>query len=195
MTAPGLDRRTKKIDTSQIRSGLLNERGMITVEVAVIVPMLTMMITGMVFFVLFLLDMSVVKSESQRIADETAAAWRTEGDLATGDYTLNQLLQRPLTKMVIRQNEALKARAANRLKGRILTRTCLVRNVEVEVCVRGVSVCASCRIGFHMPFRGMSDYFLRDGWTFNCSSRALIDCVQEDLRLTFMLNRRKKNGE
>lgn len=195
MTAVCLSRKKRNENRGQGRDRLLNEKGMVTVEVAVIVPMLTLLTVGLIFFILFLLDMSVVKSESQRIADETAAAWRTEGDLATGDYPLNQLLQKPLTKMVIRENELLKDRAVSRLKRRILARTCLVRNVEVDVHVSGFCVCTLCRVGFHIPSGGMADYFLRDSWTFSCSSRALIDYVQEDLRLSFMLNRRKKNGE
>ena len=173
-----------------------NEGGMMTVEVSVILPTLCLLIAGAVFFVLFLLDMSVVKSETQRIVAEAAAVWKTEGRLADGEYSLQRLAQRPLTKILIRNNEDLLGQAETRLRTRIMARTCLVKRVETNVHIRGDCVCGTCQLFFAIPLSGIAEYLLRDSWSYHCRSRAQIDGVQEMLRASHVVNRRRKrNGE
>ena len=173
-----------------------NEEGMMTVEVSVILPALYLLIAGTVFFVLFLLDMAVVKSETQRIANEAAAVWKVEGRLADGEYNLQRLIQRPWTRLLVKNNEDLIMQAKSRLRERIMTRTCLVKRVETDVHIRGDYVCGTCQLFFAIPLSGAAEYFLRDSWSYHCSSKAQIDGVQEILRASFVINRRRKrNGE
>lgn len=178
------------------RRAMRNDEGMMTIEVSVILPMLCLLIAGAVFFVLFLLDMSVVKSETQRIANEAAAVWKTEGQLAGGEYVFEKLEQRSPAKLMVRNNEALMKQAKRRLQSRIMRRTCLVKSVETQVQIRGNDVYGTCRIHFAVPLSKASGYFLRDSWSYRCRSRAHIDDIQEKLRASCVINRRKKgNGE
>ena len=50
-----------------------------TVEAAVIVPMIAMILVGIVFLFLFFMDMAAARSEAMRVAEETAAAWKISG--------------------------------------------------------------------------------------------------------------------
>ena len=188
-------RHKKRMPAGRNQTLIWNESGMMTVEVSVIIPALTMVITGLIFFSLFLLDMGVVKSEIQRAADETAIAWKTDGELSTGAYSLTGLFQRKTAQKIFSNNQELLNKARDRLHRRITARTCLVREMEADVHINGFYVCAGCRLGFRIPIRGIADYLSGDHWTWYCSSRAMLDYVQEDLRLSFVVNRRKKNGE
>ena len=67
---------------------------MMTVEAACIVPIILMIIVIEIFFGIFLIDMSSVKSETIRLADETADVWKTDGNLIDGTYKPQQLLSR-----------------------------------------------------------------------------------------------------
>lgn len=72
----------------------MDNRGMMTVEAACIVPIILMIIVIEIFFGIFLIDMSSVKSETIRLADETADVWKTDGNLIDGTYKPQQLLSR-----------------------------------------------------------------------------------------------------
>lgn len=50
----------------------MDNQGMMTVEAACIVPIILMIIVIEIFFGIFLIDISSVKSETIRLADETA---------------------------------------------------------------------------------------------------------------------------
>ena len=71
----------------------MDNRGMMTVEAACIVPSILMIIVIEIFFGIFLIDMSSVKSETIRLADETADVWKTDGNLIDGTYKPQQLLK------------------------------------------------------------------------------------------------------
>ncbi|MBR0410228.1 MAG: hypothetical protein IJI25_04375 [Eubacterium sp.] len=64
--------------------------GRITLEAALLIPAVILWMAGLVLFMVFLLDMSVVKSEAIRIADEAAMMMDKEGDLETGEYKINR---------------------------------------------------------------------------------------------------------
>ena len=72
----------------------MGNRGMMTVEASVVVPIILIIVVTEFFFGLFLIDMSVVKSETMRLADEAADVWKTDGKLADGTYKSQQLLLR-----------------------------------------------------------------------------------------------------
>ena len=50
----------------------MGNKGMMTVEASVVVPIILIIVVAEFFFGLFLIDMSVVKSETMRLADEAA---------------------------------------------------------------------------------------------------------------------------
>ena len=72
----------------------MGNKGMMTVEASVVVPIILIIVVAEFFFGLFLIDMSVVKSETMRLADEAADVWKTDGKLADGTYKSQQLLLR-----------------------------------------------------------------------------------------------------
>ena len=72
----------------------MGNKGMMTVEASVVVPIILIIVVTEFFFGLFLIDMSVVKSETMRLADEAADVWKTDGKLADGTYKSQQLLLR-----------------------------------------------------------------------------------------------------
>ena len=53
----------------------MGNKGMMTVEASVVVPIILIIVVTEFFFGLFLIDMSVVKSETMRLADEAAAIY------------------------------------------------------------------------------------------------------------------------
>ena len=57
----------------------MGNKGMMTVEASVVVPIILIIVVTEFFFGLFLIDMSVVKSETMRLADEAADVWKTVG--------------------------------------------------------------------------------------------------------------------
>ena len=67
----------------------MDNRGMMTVEAACIVPIILMIIVIEIFFGIFLIDISSVKSETIRLADETADVWKTDGNLDRKSTRLN----------------------------------------------------------------------------------------------------------
>lgn len=56
----------------------MGNKGMMTVEASVVVPIILIIVVTEFFFGLFLIDMSVVKSETMRLADEAADVWKTD---------------------------------------------------------------------------------------------------------------------
>ena len=70
----------------------MGNKGMMTVEASVVVPIILIIVVAEFFFGLFLIDMSVVKSETMRLADEAADVWKTDGKLADGTYKSQQVL-------------------------------------------------------------------------------------------------------
>lgn len=64
--------------------------GRITLEAALLMPAIIFWIVGLVLFMVFLLDMSIVKSEAIRIADEAAMMMDKDGNLETGEYKINR---------------------------------------------------------------------------------------------------------
>lgn len=80
----------------------MGNKGMMTVEASVVVPIILIIVVTEFFFGLFLIDMSVAKSETMRLADE-ADVWKTDGKLADGTYKSQQLLLR--NKNFLQMNE------------------------------------------------------------------------------------------
>ena len=151
----------------------MDNRGMMTVEAACIVPIILMIIVIEIFFGIFLIDISSVKSETIRLADETADVWKTDGNLIDGTYKPQQLLSR--NKNFLRHNN----------RGQLIGKA--TRLSGTTLCKNGVSfsgdkVSASASIRFLIPVWGSREYMGAAGWTFTCKEKAVISNEEELLR-------------
>ena len=95
----------------------MGNKGMMTVEASVVVPIILIIVVTEFFFGLFLIDMSVVKSETMRLADEAADVWKTDGKLADGTYKSQQLLLRKLRLRLPLRDRLLGGRKYTGIKG------------------------------------------------------------------------------
>ena len=100
----------------------MGNKGMMTVEASVVVPIILIIVVAEFFFGLFLIDMSVVKSETMRLADEAADVWKTDGKLADGTYKSQQLLLRNKNFLQKNRRGQLISKTRLRLQKRIATR-------------------------------------------------------------------------
>ena len=100
----------------------MGNKGMMTVEASVVVPIILIIVVTEFFFGLFLIDMSVVKSETMRLADEAADVWKTDGKLADGTYKSQQLLLRNKNFLQKNRRGQLISKTRLRLQKRIATR-------------------------------------------------------------------------
>lgn len=159
----------------------MEEKGMVTVEMAVLIPLITLVAAGTVFFFLFFLDMSAARGEAVRIADETAAAWKTNGELATGMYDDAELIKRKLGFLVTGEREALAKRAQIRLRNRTEERLSISRVVEAGVSIRAFQVRTRIRLIFRFPLASM-EKFMGTFLEFSCETSSPVDCWEECLR-------------
>ena len=94
----------------------MGNKGMMTVEASVVVPIILIIVVTEFFFGLFLIDMSVVKSETMRLADEAADVWKTDGKLADGTYKSQQLL---LKKVLIPDRKSTRLNSSHLARSRM----------------------------------------------------------------------------
>lgn len=155
-----------------------DNRGMMAVEAACIVPIILMIIVIEIFFGIFLIDMSSVKGETIRLAD----VWKTDGNLIDGTYKPQQLLSR--NKNFLRHNNRgqLIGKAKARLTKRISTRLSGTALCKSGVSFSGDKVSASASIRFLIPVWGSRKYTGTAGWTFICKEKAVISNEEEILR-------------
>lgn len=162
----------------------LGNKGMMTVEAAVIVPIILMIIVTQIFFSLFLIDMSVAKSESLRLADEAAAVWKTDGKLVDGDYISQKLISRNKNFLRQRGRSSLISKTKARLKKRILSR---LNKSSLKICqasIRGDKVYTQISLQYGSPLRGSKKYAGISGWVFQCKGTAVISNEEELIRQT-----------
>lgn len=159
-----------------------HENGMITVEVSVIVPLVTMIIAVAMAFLLFLLDMAIAKEEAQRSALEVAAAWKNQGELSAGLYETEKLNDRPICYKLTAGGSELSAEGKRRLTRRINQRTVLVRcsGAKVRVRLTGVTVTVTLKMAIPFPLgRALAG---TGGWKYVCKARAPLEDGEEELR-------------
>lgn len=162
----------------------IGNKGMMTVEAAVIVPIILIIIVTQIFFSLFLIDMSVAKSEALRLADEAAAVWKTDGKLVDGDYVSQKLISRNKNFLRQRGRSSLVSKTKARLKKRILSR---LNKSSLKICqasIRGDKVYTQISLQYGSPLRGSKKYAGISGWTFQCKGTAVISNEEELLRQT-----------
>lgn len=167
---------------NRIKKFWREDRGMMTVEAAVIVPMIAMILVGIVFLFLFFMDMAAARSEAMRVAEETAAAWKTDGELVTGEYEADTLLTRSIYFLVTGSREELEAEAQKRLTDRVNERLLVTRLRESEVETGAGKVTVGVSLQFRWPLRGVEE-IMGEMLSFSCTIVSPVDHWQEKLRL------------
>lgn len=162
----------------------IGNKGMMTVEAAVIVPIILIIIVTQIFFSIFLIDMSVAKSEALRLADEAAVVWKTDGELADGDYISQKLISRNRNFLRQKGRSGLISKTRGRLKKRILPR---LNKASLKTCqagIQGDKVYTQISLRYGSPLLGSKRYTGISGWTFQCKGTAVISNEEELLRQT-----------
>lgn len=166
-----------------MRERLLKEQeGMMTVEAAVIVPAVSFILVGVVFFFLFFLDISVAKSEAMRIASETAAAWKSDGSLITGVYDEEKLLSRDVYFLVSGNRSEMEGKAQKRMASRMDERLLVSKRKENSVTVRMNQVKVEAELCFRWPLPGV-EKLMGELLFFSCTVESPLDNWEEQLRL------------
>lgn len=157
-------------------------QGMMTVEASVIVPIILIITIVQVFFSLFLIDMSVAKSEALRLAGETAAVWKTDGKLLDGTYSDRQLISRNKNFLLQGERSRLTGRAKTRLEKRVSARLNTASLEECKVSIRGDRVSTQLVLRSRLLTWGSKQYTGVAGWRFRCSGTADTGNEEEVLR-------------
>lgn len=177
--------------TGKGMSVLRNKQGMITVEMSVIVPVIALLITAIVFLMLFFVDMAAVKGEVMLISNEVADCWKTEGELATGEYEDQTLIKRDVTFLMKNKRKSLVNQAENRLGKRLKERLLLTEITEKKVRIQLGQVVSKVTVRFMWPLGNISDYMGTEGFCFTCSSVSPLQNQEEQLRIA----KRKENQD
>ena len=148
----------------------MENKGMMTVEASVVVPIILIIVVTEFFFGLFLIDMSVVKSETMRLADEAADVWKTDGKLADGTF-----LQKNRRGQLISKTRL-------RLQKRIATRLNIASLDSYKVSISGDKVLVQASVRLGNPLLGGRKYTGIKGWIFKCEEKADITNEEELLR-------------
>lgn len=159
---------------------VIGNKGMMTVEASVIVPVILMITVVQIFFSLFLIDMSVAKSEALRIAEETAAVWKTDGNLTDGSYISQQLIRRNKNFLRQKSRRKLTNKASTRLQRRISSG---LNVASVELCrtkLQGDRIYTKVSLHYKSPFPGSRKYAGIAGWSFACNGIADV-CKEEEI--------------
>ncbi len=155
--------------------------GMTTVEVAVIIPVLSLLITGVVFLWLFFLDMAVVRGETLRIADEAASAWKNEGKLLDGQYEKSRLLSRNPYFLWYDRRENTVKEAKDRMVGRIRERLTVAALKGESLVFRGDKVIARVDVQLFWPLAAINK-IMGSPPNYTCTAVAPVDNWQERIR-------------
>lgn len=160
----------------------MGNKGMMTVEASVVVPIILIIVVTEFFFGLFLIDMSVVKSETMRLADEAADVWKTDGKLADGTYKSQQLLLRNKNFLQKNRRGQLISKTRLRLQKRIATRLNIASLDSYKVSISGDKVLVQASVRLGNPLLGGRKYTGIKGWIFKCEGKADITNEEELLR-------------
>ena len=180
--------RLKDVDCAHVPAVLLGGRlymgnkGMMTVEASVVVPIILIIVVTEFFFGLFLIDMSVVKSETMRLADEAADVWKTDGKLANGTYKSQQLLLRNKNFLQKNRRGQLISKTRLRLQKRIATRLNIASLDSYKVSISGDKVLVQASVRLGNPLLGGRKNTGIKGWIFKCEEKADITNEEELLR-------------
>lgn len=173
----------------------LGVQGMMTVEASVIVSIILIIIAVYLFFSLFVIDMSVAKSETLRLADEASAVWKTEGNLVDGEYDSYQLIKRNKSFLWKKSRDSLASKAKSRLQKRTSARLMVSSLKGCKVNIFGDRVRVQMSLSYKSPILGSRKYAGIAGWIFQSNVKADIGNEEEVVRRTaakIMNNRQGK---
>ena len=148
----------------------MGNKGMMTVEASVVVPIILIIVVTEFFFGLFLIDMSVVKSETMRLADED------------GTYKSQQLLLRNKNFLQKNRRGQLISKTRLRLQKRIATRLNIASLDSYKVSISGDKVLVQASVRLGNPLLGGRKNTGIKGWIFKCEEKADITNEEELLR-------------
>ncbi len=157
--------------------------GMMTVEAAFIVPILMFIIIGILLLMFFILDMSVVKSETMRIAMEAADSWKTDGEAITGDYQDEVLFSRPLLYAITGKHSNVLSTAQKRLTPRIQERLVWARYESSSVKASGTRVTVKANLVLPIKVGGIQKWTGMSQLKFQAESAAMLDNRTEYIRI------------
>lgn len=160
----------------------MGNKGMMTVEASVVVPIILIIVVTEFFFGLFLIDMSVAKSETMRLADEAADVWKTDGKLADGTYKSQQLLLRNKNFLQKNSRGQLISKTRLRLQKRIAARLNIASLDSCKVSISGDKVLVQTSLRLGNPLLGGRKYTGIKEWIFKCEEKADIANEEELLR-------------
>ncbi|MDO5145589.1 MAG: hypothetical protein Q4D60_01155 [Eubacteriales bacterium] len=154
---------------------------MITIEMSVLIPILSVIITATLFLFLFFLDMAAARGEAMRVAGEMAAAWKTGGELATGNYEEKELIDRNVTFLIRSDRRGIVSEAESRLRERIAERLAVTRIEDVGVSIKTFRAKASVTLRFRWPLASAITY-MGAAPSFSCTASAPVENREEWLR-------------
>lgn len=160
----------------------MGNKGMMTVEASLVVPIILIIVVTEFLFGLFLIDMSVVKSETIRLADEASDVWKTDGNLADGTYKSQRLLQRNKNFLQKNSRGPLIRKTRQRLQKRIVARLNIASLDSYKVAISGDKVLIQTSLRLGNPLLGGRKYTGIKGWIFKCEEKADINNEEELLR-------------
>ena len=143
----------------------MGNKGMMTVEASVVVPIILIIVVTEFFFGLFLIDMSVVKSETMRLADKS-----------------QQLLLRNKNFLQKNRRGQLISKTRLRLQKRIAARLNIASLDSYKVSISGDKVLVQASVRLGNPLLGGRKYTGIKGWIFKCEEKADITNEEELLR-------------
>ncbi|MBQ9155548.1 MAG: hypothetical protein IJ137_02065 [Eubacterium sp.] len=156
--------------------------GMVTVELAVILPGLILLLVWLVFFMFFLLDMAIVKSEVIRLSDEAAMLGNKDGNPETGVYPQSLLKDRAGAWTTLGYEGVSEERVSSRLKERLNERLTLTRCSETSVHIGSQKITVSGSLRFRSPLSGIG-YAPSYGFQFKGDGQAPVNNWEEWLRV------------
>lgn len=157
-------------------------QGMMTVEASVIVSIILIIIAVYLFFSFFIIDMSIAKSETLRLADEAAAVWKTDGKLTDGEYIPYQLIKRNKRFLWQKSRTNLSGKAKARLRKRTSARLMVSSLKGCKVNIFGDKIRIRMSLSYVSPILGSKKYAGTAGWKFQCNGKADIGNEEELLR-------------
>lgn len=167
----------------KMRSKKWKISGQIIVETAVLLPAIILWIVWLTFFMIFMLDMAVVKGECIRLADEGAMLWNKDGNLETGEYKISEGRKSLLEGFLGSggKNKVLN-RGRKRLGSRINNRIVLTSCGNVRMTVGSKNAISSAEVYFCWPFSGKRITGV-SGLGFTGKARAPVNNWEDFLRI------------
>lgn len=171
---------------------LRDERGMMTVEAALLFPIIVFVLVAIIVAMFFLIDVGVAKSETMRIAVEAADSWKEDGDCQTGKYE-DERLRYKIATIVPKSSDHTLSTARTRLTKRIKPRLFMGRLVSSKVVQKGDRIVVTAKIDMLPLPASAFRLFGGHGLDVTAKSEAPLDLRTEYLRIASLLKLEKEH--